>query len=228
MPRMKSAKRAELEAFWRAHLEGWVASDLNQREYCEAHGLPLKRFGNWRAKFRDEIGPPPRKLLYRRGGGANHMLKPMRKDILEPASYVPSALSKDTGRRRNFSTADKRRIVEETCRKDASVSGVARRYGISKRLLFHWKQEFAPTVEEPVLLPVKVSDAPDGTPDCLANLPVGQDIPMAEPAPGPVIVERSAPGIEVELFGGRRVRFERDADPDTIKRLVAVLEGDAR
>jgi hypothetical protein len=24
---------------------------LNQREYCEAHGLPLKRFGNWRASI---------------------------------------------------------------------------------------------------------------------------------------------------------------------------------
>ncbi len=52
MPRMKATKRAELETFWRAHLEGWRQSALNQREYCEAHGLPLKRFGNWRAKFR--------------------------------------------------------------------------------------------------------------------------------------------------------------------------------
>jgi hypothetical protein len=40
-----------------------------------------------------------------------------------------------------------------------------------------------------------------------------------------VIVERSAPGIEVELIGGRRVRFERDADPETIRRTVALLEG---
>lgn len=45
MPRMKDTKRAELEAFWRSLLEGWTASDLNQREYCVAHGLPLKRFG---------------------------------------------------------------------------------------------------------------------------------------------------------------------------------------
>ena len=42
-----------------------------------------------------------------------------------------------------------------------------------------------------------------------------------------VIVERSAPGIEVELVGGRRVRFERDADPETVRRLVALLEGGA-
>src|SRR5271169_1706373 len=36
------------EAFWRAHHEAWGRSELNQREYCEAHGIPLKAFGNWR------------------------------------------------------------------------------------------------------------------------------------------------------------------------------------
>src|SRR5260221_14275254 len=34
------------EAFWRAHHEAWRQSDLNQREDCEAQGLPLKAFGN--------------------------------------------------------------------------------------------------------------------------------------------------------------------------------------
>jgi len=54
MPRVSETKRNELDAFWRAHIRGWRDSTLNQREYCEAHGLPLKRFGNWRAKFRHE------------------------------------------------------------------------------------------------------------------------------------------------------------------------------
>ena len=40
------------EAFWRAHHEAWKRSDLNQRQYCEAQGIPLKAFGNWRQKFR--------------------------------------------------------------------------------------------------------------------------------------------------------------------------------
>ena len=40
------------EAFWRAHHEAWQQSALNQRQYCEAHGIPLKAFGNWRAKFK--------------------------------------------------------------------------------------------------------------------------------------------------------------------------------
>src|SRR5260221_10361083 len=40
------------EAFWLAHHEAWRRSDLNQREYSEAQGLPLKAFGNWRGEFK--------------------------------------------------------------------------------------------------------------------------------------------------------------------------------
>ncbi len=39
MPRLTASKSLELEAFWRAHLDGWRRNDLNQREYCELHGL---------------------------------------------------------------------------------------------------------------------------------------------------------------------------------------------
>jgi hypothetical protein len=56
------------EAFRRARHEAWKRSDLKQRQYCEAQGIPLKAFGNWRAKFKAEPQPPTRKLLYRRGG----------------------------------------------------------------------------------------------------------------------------------------------------------------
>ncbi len=217
MPRMKAAKRSELETFWRAHLDGWRRSDLNQREYCEAHGLPLKRFGNWRAKFKHEDDVPRQKLLWRRGGGLKHMSKHRLKEIPSaPSSYIPSARSGGSGRRRNFSEADKRRIVEETCREGASVSGVARKYGIGSRLLFSWKKELTPeTSPGPTFLPVTLVDG--------ANQPAGPAFVAA-----PVIVERTAPGIEVELIGGRRVRFERDVDPETVRRLVTLLEGEAR
>ncbi len=81
MPRLKAVKRSELESIWRAHLDCWRRSDLNQREYCEAHGLPLKRFGNWRAQFKHEDPAPAGKLLYRRGGKPNHMINHMTKEI---------------------------------------------------------------------------------------------------------------------------------------------------
>ncbi len=219
MPRMTAGKRSELESFWRAHLEGWRRSDLNQREYCELHGLPLKRFGNWRAKLKHEEPASAGKLLYRRGGGLRHMSSHMTKEIVPPPSgYIPSARSAPPGARRRFSEADKRRIVEEAERPGASVSGVARQYGITARLLFRWKQELAPAAKtETTFLPVILTDAPEHS----------AETPPSLPGPAPVIVERSAPGIEVELIGGRRVRFERDVDPETVRRLVTLLEGEA-
>lgn len=66
MTRKRRARCLKLEAFWRAHLKDWRDSDLNQREYCELYGLPLKRFGA-------PISSPKKTiisegLLYRRRG----------------------------------------------------------------------------------------------------------------------------------------------------------------
>ena len=69
------------EAFWRAHHDGWKRSELNQRQYCETHGIPLKAFGNWRAKFKAEPQPSGRKLLYRRGGFVTPEVTGMRQQL---------------------------------------------------------------------------------------------------------------------------------------------------
>ena len=136
-----------------------------------------------------------------------------------PANHIPSTRSTPPGKRRRFSEADKRHIVEEADRPGASVSDVARRHGIAVRQLFRWKQELALAAKtETTFLPVTITDAPEQSAETSQNLPM----------PAPVIVERSAPGIEVELVGGRRVRFERDVDPETVRRLVSLLEGEAR
>ena len=77
------------EAFWRKHHEAWQQSALNQREYCEAQGIPLKAFGNWRAKFKAEPQQPTPKLLYRRRGlshSLSHRLSHMTNDLLIPGS----------------------------------------------------------------------------------------------------------------------------------------------
>jgi Transposase len=150
------------EAFWRAHHDAWRQSDLNQREYCEAHGLSLKAFGNWRAKFKAEPQPPPRKLLYRRGGLSHrlshtlgHSLSHMTNGSPEQMLIVPPARD---GHRRSFSEADKRRIVEEAVQPGASLSEVARRYGIAARVLFRWKQELKPSAA-PMFVTVQIADA---------------------------------------------------------------------
>jgi len=61
------------------------------------------------------------------------------------------------GHRRTFSEADKRRIVDETARPGASLSEVARRYGIAARVLFRWKQEL--TQAAALFVAVEITDA---------------------------------------------------------------------
>jgi transposase-like protein len=209
--RWSEENRPEREAFWRSHLEGWRRSELNQREYCEAHGLPLKRFGNWRAKFKQE-DLTPRKLLWRRGGTVSHMPKKARHMSNGGAPPASGAATPATGRR-SFSESEKRRIVEEASQFGVPVSVVARRYMIGPRLLYRWIEELKPAPDPtiPTFASIEVTNAPDPA-------------VAAVPSPAPVIVERSVPGIEVELIGGRRVRFEGDADPETVRRLVALLE----
>ena len=113
------------EAFWRAHHEAWKRSELNQREYCESQDLPLKAFGNWRAKFKAEPQPAARKLLYRRG--ASHSRGHTPSHSLSHATYpsfVPSPIVLPTraGHRRRFSEADRRHILAEAAKPGASLS----------------------------------------------------------------------------------------------------------
>jgi hypothetical protein len=82
------------EAFWRAHHEAWKRSDLNQRQYCEAEGIPLKAFGNWRAMFKAEPQPAEPKLLYRRRGLSppfSPRLSPPLSPPLSPGTYPSSS-----------------------------------------------------------------------------------------------------------------------------------------
>jgi Transposase len=148
------------ESFWRAHHEAWKRSDLNQREYCEAQGIPLKAFGNWRAKFMAEPQPPVRKLLYRRGGLSHTLSHPLSQTLSHgtyPSSVLPAPIVAPAreGHRRRFSAADKCRILEEAAQPDASIAQIARRYGIARRVLCRWKQELA----SPVFVAVQITDA---------------------------------------------------------------------
>ena len=114
---------------------------MNQREYCEAQGIPLTAFGNCRAKFKAEPEPALRKLLYRRGGLC-HTLS----HVTYPSSVLPAAplvLPPRVGHRRQFGEADRRHILGEAAEPGASMSEVARRYGIARRVLCRSRQEQA-------------------------------------------------------------------------------------
>ena len=155
------------EAFWRAHHEAWKRSDLNQREYCEAQGISLKAFGNWREKFKAEPEAPLRKQLYRRGGASHslsHTLSHTGSHSLSHGTYpslapagpiVPPARA---GHRRRFNASDRRHILAEVDEPGTSVSEVARRYGIARRIICRWRQELA--VDKPVFVEVEITDRP--------------------------------------------------------------------
>ena len=152
------------EAFWRAHHEAWKRSDLNQREYCEAQGISLKAFGNWRAKFKAEPEVPLRKLLYRRGG-SSHTLSHRGSHSPSHGTYPSSAAARGPivpsarpGHRRRFSEADRRHILAEAAEPGRSVSEVARRYGIARRVICRWRRELA--VDKPSFVEVESTDRP--------------------------------------------------------------------
>ena len=152
------------EAFWRAHHEAWKRSDLNQRQYCEAHGLPQKAFENWRQKFRAEPQPRERRLLYRRRP-LSPPLSPPVSPPLSPVTYPSSQLAAPIvprprqGHRRRFSDGDKQWIVQEAARPGTSAAEVARRYGLAERVLRRWTQELATTVPTFVTIQVTGEDA---------------------------------------------------------------------
>ena len=68
-----------------------ITSELNQRKYCEACGIPLNAFGNWRAKFKAEPQSPARKVLYRRGSISHALSHGLNHDLRGSGPIVPPA-----------------------------------------------------------------------------------------------------------------------------------------
>src|SRR5690349_19952881 len=112
--------RLEFEALWRSQHGAWRRSELNQREYSRAHGLPLQRFGNWRAKFKAEPEVAG-KLLGRRGGKLSHLPKKASQMTTEVGPPVPDPARTVAGRR-TFSEAEKQRIIDEASQPGVSVA----------------------------------------------------------------------------------------------------------
>jgi len=215
MARVRLEDRERVRAYWRGHSEAWKLSGLNQREYCELHGISLKNFGNWRGQLKREaeVGSQARwgrfpRLRYRSGA----ISKTVSKRAPKPPATEPAA---PPGGRRQYSWDAKRRIVEETGRPNLSVSAVARRYGLRPSLLFRWRRELGaePLPERATFLPVQITET---------SADAGAD--PGSPVAVPIIIERPAPGIEIELSDGRRVRFARDTDPETVRRMISALE----
>src|SRR6266550_246999 len=146
------------EAFWRKHHEAWHQSALNQREYREAHEIPLKAFGNWRAKFKPSHSRRSANCSTRRGLShtlshrPSHTLSHMTNDL--PGPIMPPARE---GCRRTFSEADKRRIDRGDGAAGSQPVGGSAQLWDCGACLFRWKLEL--TQAAPLFVAAEITDA---------------------------------------------------------------------
>ena len=113
-----------------------------------------------------------------------------------------------TERRRRWSLQDKLQIVEETMQPDVTVSEVARRHGLAPSVVFTWRRlarEGRLGDTGPAFVPVEITP-----------LPV-QAVPM-------VSSSRRTGLIEIVLGRGRRIRVDREVDPEALRRVLQVVE----
>jgi len=112
------------------------------------------------------------------------------------------------GKRRIWSTEEKRSICLQASARGISVAQVAQRYAMNANLIFKWLRDarFAPEVgadQEAVFLPVEI--ARHGL----------TDEPRAPDAVSPV-----GGVVRIELAGGHRIIAEGEFDPDALGRLL--------
>ncbi len=129
-----------------------------------------------------------------------------------PAAAEPPSESK----RRRYSIAEKRRIVEETFLPGTSVARVARAHGVNANQVFGWRRLYqggrlggvAPAPPAAKLLPVTIAEPPAAVVADLAPLP--------EPAP-------LQPGtIHLQIPRGR-LRIEGAVDPEALRVILQCM-----
>jgi transposase-like protein len=123
-------------------------------------------------------------------------------------------------RRRRWSAAEKRRIVAETERPGAGIAEIARRYEISRGVLWNWRSLVRRGVLRPepqaVFVPVQViSERSTAEPTKRAELPAvtGPDAAVADSK------------IEITLPNGILIRVGQQISLATLRRVVTVLRG---
>jgi len=114
------------------------------------------------------------------------------------------------GRRRRYTLAFKRQVVEETLADGESVSVVARRHDLNANLLFNWRRHYqngtltGAAEKWAALLPIRVA----------AAAPMDKTVP-----------KRTDSGAELELLlaSGHRVRVRGAVDPAVLHAVLEVL-----
>lgn len=217
---MSQNLHTERAAWWREHIEAWKKGDLSQRAYCRANGLTPKSFARWRLWFKEEADIAERKRLQRHRRhdrpGADPSDSPRPMGPARPLLGLPQV-----NRRRQFPDLLKRQIVEETLALGATVSGVARLYGVTPPCVFRWRKLMGLGAhgDKTEFAAVRISE----TVEALESMESAElELPIPLPA---LMPQRPSGGMEIELAGGRKLRFDHDTDPEAVRRMVELLEG---
>ena len=108
------------------------------------------------------------------------------------------ALSGTVTRRRRYSQAEKRTILQAVAEAGATVSEVSRQYGVGRSLIHNWRRQEAVAMLGATVRFAPVAVAPE------------------KPAPG-------SGTIEIELDGGVRVRVDGSVDEAALRRVLRAL-----
>jgi transposase len=124
-------------------------------------------------------------------------------------------------RRRRWSEDEKARIIEESFASGTKVSDVARKYGVSRGLIFAWRKEARvdglaiSTVPRLILLQIAASPV---VPLSVVQAPLVQTPQLQARSLG-----RKTGLIEIDLGAGKRIRVDANVDTDALGRVLDVL-----
>ena len=126
----------------------------------------------------------------------------------------------ETGRRRRWTEDEKLRIVAETEQPGAGIAEIARRYEISRGLLWNWRSQVHRGVLRPeprsVFVPMQLIGEPAGAE------PRKHAEPSLAAGPDPAVADGK---IEITLPDGTSIKVGHDVSLVTLRRVVTVLRG---
>jgi transposase len=145
--------------------------------------------------------------------------KVRHQDSHEDVEYRRVELITGRKRRRDWTEDEKAEILAASVAPGSKVAQVARRYGVSRGLLWTWRRK--------AMDALAAQTAPDFIPLRIESEPAEGAALISEPvAPLPASREQTAGSIEVTI-GRARVRVEGAVDPEVLRQLL-VLIGSAR
>jgi len=143
----------------------------------------------------------------------NECADAMRKHSHKDADYRRVEVITGQKRRRDWTTEEKAEILAVTMAPGATVTDVARRFEVSRALLWTWRRKaMAELAAEmgPRFVPLRLEGEAEST------------AVVSEPIPPPLGRDQPAGSIEVAI-GRARVRVQGAVDPEVLRQMLGLI-----